>query len=84
MTLLRVIPIKTTKAKHFLAGLSISTLVGLWACPTAGVLAAAFVGISKELLSTWWVKRDCPACLSFVDVIIGGIAGYIISAALLS
>ncbi len=63
------------KLVHFLCGLVISLVVGLFAAPCIGLIAAVLAGVAKEIYD---IKRTKFNILDFVYTAFGGLLGTLI------
>lgn len=70
--------IQKDKIKHFLAGLALSLLAGLFVAPIYGVWAAVLVGAAKELLYDGLLNKGTVEWWDFVATALGGACGYLI------
>lgn len=64
------------KIKHFLVGLSVSLVAGIWYTPGLGLTCAALSGIWKEVVWDRLLKKGTPELLDFVATMVGGVVGY--------
>ena len=63
------------KLVHFLCGLVFSLVVGLFAAPYIGLIAAVLAGVAKEIYD---IKRTKFNILDFVYTAFGGLLGTLI------
>ena len=62
------------KILHFIAGALIAGLVGYFTAPVAGFVAAALVGLIKELYDMRHPAKHTADVLDFVATVLGGFA----------
>jgi hypothetical protein len=67
---------KQDKLKHLLAGIGISSVLGVQLSPLIGLIAAAIVGALKEIIWDWLLKRGTPEFLDFLATALGGAIAY--------
>ena len=67
---------KQDKLKHLLAGIGISSVLGVQFSPLIGLIAAAIVGALKEIIWDWLLKRGTPEFLDFLATAFGGAIAY--------
>ena len=60
------------KKLHFIAGAVIAGMVGYFTSPVAGFVAAALVGLIKELYDMRHPARHTADVLDFVATVLGG------------
>ena len=66
------------KLKHLLAGLAIAIMAGLFVYPLIGLATTAVIGVLKEIIWDWLLKKGTPELLDFVATVLGGVLGAVI------
>lgn len=66
------------KKLHLLAGLALSLVAGLLFTPKWGLVVAAVIGVLKEVVWDWLLKKGTPEVLDFVATVVGGFVGYLV------
>ena len=67
---------KQDKLKHLLVGIGISLVLGVQFSPLIGLLIAGIVGVLKEIVWDWLLKRGTPEFLDFLATALGGAIAY--------
>ena len=67
---------KQDKLKHLLAGIGISSVLGVQFSPLIGLIAAAIVGALKEIIWDWLLKKGTPEFMDFLATAFGGAIAY--------
>ena len=69
---------KQDKLKHLLAGIGISSVLGVQFSPLIGLIAAAIVGALKEIIWDWLLKKGTPEFMDFLATALGGAIAYMV------
>ena len=68
------------KVKHLLGGVGLSIFGYLFISPLAGLLLGSVIGICKELIWDWYLRRGTPEVLDALCTIFGAALVWILVA----